>query len=306
MNKLSFLFLCTIYVLISITSFAGEIATECQLLFCSAAILLVGIPHGAIDHVLFIDGTGVKERHFYVGYVFIMAVYAFLWFLFPAVAIGIFLVVSAYHFGESQLTSLLSTDFRARVLVYTMWGAHILAGLLYYNHEELLLLSSTYEDMSAISMLFDLTLAKVTLWLTSATLILVIIYSLYYRLVATEVILREIFTVALIHIAFYLLPLLLGFTVYFVILHSFKVLIDEFQFLRKKVNTLHISAFILKLLPLTIVSIAASAALALLIQFEVLSISYVLLAIVLISLITLPHSIVMANFYNRKKPRPYC
>lgn len=75
-------------------------------------ILLIGIPHGAIDHVLYENcarnlprksGIHIAADHilyFYWNYLMIMAIWAAVWITIPEAALLSFLVVSAYHFGE--------------------------------------------------------------------------------------------------------------------------------------------------------------------------------------------------------------
>ena len=101
----------------------------------------------------------------------------------------------------------------------------------------------------------------------------------------------------LIHLCFYTLPLLVGFTIYFSTLHSMQVLLEEFDYLKKRMMKLSMADFILLVTPYTLISIVGLAILLVLSHFQIIAISGTLLVFIVISILTLPHSIVMDNFY---------
>ena len=99
-----------------------------------------------------------------------------------------------------------------------------------------------------------------------------------------------------IHLSFLTLPLLVGFTIYFSTLHSMQVLSEEFGYLKKKKLQLTVSDFVFMILP-TLVSIIGLGALLILSYFGTISMSATFLVFVVISILTLPHSIVMDDFH---------
>jgi hypothetical protein len=109
----------------------------------------------------------------------------------------------------------------------------------------------------------------------------------------------ESYQILLIAIAFYLFSTLVGFTLYFIILHSFKVLIQEYDFLKRKTSIKGLLHFIQLLTPFTMLSIAGMAIIFSVIHFLGLNVSIPLLLLILVSSITLPHSYVMDIFYQR-------
>jgi Brp/Blh family beta-carotene 15,15'-monooxygenase len=73
----------------------------------SILLTVVGIPHGAVDHLVEAKSQLGARRpfslHRFLGlYVLQMTVYAALWLVFPAVSLLLFLLLSAWHFGESD------------------------------------------------------------------------------------------------------------------------------------------------------------------------------------------------------------
>lgn len=299
MDRLNFAFLCVLYLAISILSFSDGVSAEVQLGICLVLITVVGIPHGAIDHILFLKINTVRPVTFYGVYLLLMAGYLACWFAFPTASMVVFLVLSAYHFGESQLNAKLSLAPMLEKAQYFFWGTSILSGLIFYNHGELTLLFSQSSDLLQLLAAFPLSVHQVVLIVSTALTLLLFVRSYLAADQPREVVLKEIYSLAIIHVAFYILPLLPAFTLYFVVLHSAGVLLEEFSFLRSKVGHLTIVGFIRQLLPYTLLSVVGGALLVGLISYDLLQISYAFLAIILISILTLPHSVVMNSFYSR-------
>lgn len=68
--------------------------------------VVIGLPHGALDHRVGVRAMGLRPAVFYVAYLgFALAVGA-LWFWWPGPAAVSFLVASAWHFGEADVRHL--------------------------------------------------------------------------------------------------------------------------------------------------------------------------------------------------------
>ncbi|MFN5134119.1 MAG: Brp/Blh family beta-carotene 15,15'-dioxygenase [Chitinophagaceae bacterium] len=70
-----------------------------------AGILIAGIPHGAMDHLTasFLKGTKFRLFKYLIQYTLSALLYLAVWFLFPGVALLLFLLLTAWHFGETDL-----------------------------------------------------------------------------------------------------------------------------------------------------------------------------------------------------------
>jgi Brp/Blh family beta-carotene 15,15'-monooxygenase len=72
-----------------------------------AAILLLGVPHGGLDGAVARRvgwPTGlVPWLSFHLAYIALATLVASLWWLFPLPSLGIFLLISALHFGASDI-----------------------------------------------------------------------------------------------------------------------------------------------------------------------------------------------------------
>jgi len=70
--------------------FVPQLLQQSQLFIALGLILLVGIPHGATDYLIFKNLSrpiwGTKRIHqFYFNYVLLMLAYGLLWFLVPEI-----------------------------------------------------------------------------------------------------------------------------------------------------------------------------------------------------------------------------
>ena len=72
------------------------------------AVVLTGMPHGAIDHLVAaqlydLEFTWTDQAKFYGGYLALMAIYGAFWVVAPVWSLGVFLVMTMYHFGQADL-----------------------------------------------------------------------------------------------------------------------------------------------------------------------------------------------------------
>jgi Brp/Blh family beta-carotene 15,15'-monooxygenase len=301
MSKITFLFISCFFLLVALYSGVSEFNGPEQVIPAVVFIALLGIPHGAIDHVLFMEKSTWSPPLFYGFYLSLIGVYVLAWMMAPAFSMAVFLILSAYHFGQSQLSDLrLEGRFR-RFLIYSFWGGSILSGLVVYNQPEIVELAATYADMAALSSIFDPGIHHVFLITFSGGFLLIAADALRKKQISAQRFAMELFVLFLIHFSFRVLPILTGFALSFVILHSLTVLSDEYGFLKSIKRRFNIRRFIGMLWPYTLLSLLGSAVILTLSHTGFLPISNILLVFILISVLTLPHSIVMEKFYADRK-----
>ena len=141
-------------------------------------------------------------------------------------------------------------------------------------------------------------MVRVLFYLTNSITIVAIVVLTIFKKINPERLLSEAFLLFLIHLTFYLFPFIIGFTLYFVALHSLKVMNDEFIFLKKENAQFSILDFLKMLAPYSILSIFFTTILLSLSYLNYIPYSIPFLSIMIISVITLPHAIVMNIFYN--------
>ena len=101
-------------------------------------MLSIGIPHGSVDHIIaFINPEARRFNSkliFYIVYLSLILINIILWIISPFLGLLIFLLISCYHFGETQVLGYNSTDNKMLNFVI---GANILLSLFLNNIIEL-------------------------------------------------------------------------------------------------------------------------------------------------------------------------
>jgi len=265
-------------------------------------VFLLGIPHGAIDHVLLRKKHQSKNDQFkfYSFYLGLIAIYITFWIVMPYLSLVIFFLISFYHFGQSQFSDVnISEKSTLKKLLYLSWGGSIISGLFYHHYDKLIRFFSETSHFSATSSV--ITLSNLNYFFIISSLITILLMAALL-IAKTKNISRfgtELMIFLLLHLAFYTIPPLLAFTLYFAIWHSLKVLYQEYVFLGQKRKRFDISKFIKELLPFSLISIIGASLLLFAFSYYEFNISPFFLTIIFLSVLTLPHSIVMDNWYQK-------
>jgi Brp/Blh family beta-carotene 15,15'-monooxygenase len=297
MNVFSFIYLIGIYLLLTLFNAFNAIDFDIQLIYASFFILVFGIPHGAIDHVLFFRKRKLSQFKFYAVYLGLIALFLMLWYFSSVYSLLLFLIISAFHFGESQFNDL-SLKKGIKYLFYFFWGSAILVSLIFYNLDELTDLSSYFKDTMGLTVIYDLPVVRFFFYVANVGSLTCLAILLYLEKLKKDRFCSEIFLFVLIHITFFLFPFIIGFTLYFVVLHSLQVMYQEFNFFKCAEPKFTIFDFLKILLPYSLVSIVFSGLILGCSYLGFIDLSMPFLSLVIISVITLPHAIVMNIFYN--------
>jgi len=297
MNSFTFIYIIGVFIILNLFQGFTNISLENQLIYSSILILLLGIPHGAIDHVLFFKKRKMSQLKFYSIYLGLSLLFVILWHILPVTSLILFILISAFHFGESQFADIFFKK-SLRFIFYFFWGLCLLSTLMYYNVNELYDITSYFDDTIVLDKIYNKEKIGVFFYITNVVTILSIIALTHYKKINNDRLFSELFLLFLIHATFYLFPFIIGFTLYFVALHSIKVMNDEFKFLKDEDNNFSIVSFLKLLAPYSILSIVGTSFLLILSYYNYIPYSIPFLAIIIISVITLPHAIVMNIFYN--------
>jgi lycopene beta-cyclase len=114
------------------TFFSPTIYIWIELGILLLGLFIVGIPHGAVDHLL--ENNNLKSPvnlKFIFSYLFTAAGFFLLWLMTPNLAILSFLVYSIWHFGQSDVKEWLPRN--KNPLKNWLWGA-ILLGIILFSH----------------------------------------------------------------------------------------------------------------------------------------------------------------------------
>lgn len=299
MNVFTFVFVVCLYALYHLFEAYTDISIEQQLAFSSIVILAFGIPHGAIDHVLFFKKNQVSQLKFYGAYFGLIVLFLVGWVFEPFWSFVFFLILSAFHFGESQLNDLTLKRTLQRPFLFLTWGLTLLLSLIYFNADELTSYTAYFSDTEGFQAVYQHPfLSGAFVMFNVLTIGMLVVFPKkesfdWNRLGG------ELFLMGLIHLTFYLFPFIIGFTMYFVVLHSLHVMSQEFKFLRKEDVRFTAADFLKLLMPYSVLSIFFTVITLWLSYIDVIPVSIPLLALIIISTITLPHAVVMHLFYKQ-------
>ena len=260
-----------------------------SILLFLVVMLSIGIPHGSVDHIIaFINPEARKfdsKLIFYVVYLSLIVFNIILWVISPFLGLLVFLIISCYHFGETQVIGYNTTD--NKILNFVI-GANILLSLFLNNIVELqeilyILPQFASLDLSAFDSVFFLLISVAILMLSIVNFEIKRKVPLYAE-------------ITILYMVFFHTDLLTSFALYFGFCHSLPMLMLEFE----EFKTDSFIKFYLKTLPFTILSIIFGF---LLYQFNnelLTSDNLILFVFIIISSLTLPHVLIMKDFVKDK------
>ncbi|MEI7586064.1 Brp/Blh family beta-carotene 15,15'-dioxygenase [Runella sp.] len=253
---------------------AGQ-ATICGVLLCS-----VGIPHGANDH-LYRQSTTLMGLLAFVGiYLGSMGAYLAVWWVAPTAALLIFFVISLHHFGQSNFE-----NPSVWYLPSLLWGIWILAFPVVLHWEEALGIFGTMVGSKSV----DIHISQAVRWgiATAFTVFYFGALLRYERQTWTRYALQW----AVVTAWYCFTPLLFGFIMVFCLWHSLQSLQHQFVYY-KTTQKGTFKQFILALFPFGLLALTGFGVY---IHFRGFAVGE---AFILLSLITLPHIVVMHRLYG--------
>ena len=296
MNIYSFLYLSSIYLFFNLFNSIENIDYNYQLIFSVSLIFTVGIAHGSIDNYLLQQKYKFSNFKFYTLYLTPVILHILMWFVVPTISFCLFLIFSAYHFGESHFSDY-NIKSKFKFVLYFSWGCMLLSSLIIFNNDELITLSIKYNN-SLFLFIYSSNITPIVCYISFATSLMLLIYLLINRIITLQDFTSEVFHFGLIILTFFLFPILISFTLYFIFIHSFRSLNHEFVFLKSKKIIFSLKDFILILLPHTLIAQIFSLFFLMLISFNIITISFPIALLMIISAITIPHVVVMSAFYS--------
>ena len=171
-------------------------------------LLILGIPHGAVDHILENNQFNEKIRlSFIVSYLGQSSIIIIVWLISPVVALLFFLAYSIYHFAQADFTEWKITS------KYTwLWGTLFFLGILLGHPQEL---SEILNDLSISSFTQKSGIISESLWIEIAYIAL--------GTCLTLGVVHQIWGMCVVSFSLLLaiqLPLLQAFGIYFIFQHS--------------------------------------------------------------------------------------
>lgn len=258
-------------------------------------ILSIGLMHGATDHLLYINAQGLSlnnsiPRKFFVKYLITLISMVAIWWLIPSFALGLFIITSAYHFGQTQWQYLKITERSIlKKSIYTSWGLLILLLIVIFNDEE------SNALIHSVGIDIDVNSFQPMIYISFVIWVLLLLYFrgvLEWRALAFE-------GIELLIIIFFSwrTDLLISFGLFFGLWHSLRasqVQIDKI----KEDQPFTTKDFIKGSLPFTLISLFGIFLLIFLSSFLNETIKTEMLFLIAISALTMPHMIIYEEFYG--------
>lgn len=218
-----------------------QVNTNTQFFIFLAGILLLGVPHGAADLLVATRNAGHSAKpfskfRFLAVYLSRIALFALILWFFPVTGTVLFILFAAYHFGETDLYQFKTDTLTGRLFVIS-YGMLVLSVILMQHFEEVKPLFQMFEagrDHTAFINWVDLHRYQII----SASGLLFFVNTFTYFILNNNLHGNDKgeFLVRLGILLFILfnMPMLLGFTFYFVVWHSVLSLNNIFNYLQKE------------------------------------------------------------------------
>ena len=208
------------------------LALHTALWIAPVIILLLGVPHGAVDHFIFkslltkVDGPQAMLR-FYAVYLGSMILYGLMWWFNPYLSLVAFLLLSAYHFGQSNWNYVALSKI-GQIPVYFLHGAFVLGVPILWHFEDakpIIQALVPWSDLLISPQLVGWSVALLSV------LNLGVIVLLWRQGVLTVALAKaEAINLIILLALFLSTPLLLGFAVYFSAWHALGSVLDQIAF----------------------------------------------------------------------------
>jgi lycopene beta-cyclase len=251
-------------------------------IFFILGLISVGIPHGAVDHLLENGNLYSKVKlNFVLRYLGAAVIYYILWLVLPNIALLFFLIYSIWHFGQADINEWkIQNNFHFKTWI---WGSFLM-GIILCGHS--IQTNNILKNMGVELFQINEKTGKI---ISISLIILAFFWGFWERKLA--MILSCVFLAISIH-----LPLITSFGLYFIGQHS----LNGWTHLKKGLNVNNTSLY-LKALPFTLGAYLLFFTLyffiesSLLIEFE----SQIIIAFfIFISCISFPHVLTMNVFYK--------
>lgn len=284
-----------------------------QWIIFGATILIAGIPHGALDHIVAKQNSSLHHRpfsstQFYLTYLSRMVLFGICWYFFPSFALLLFIVLSAFHFGETDLPLPVSIHKRSAIILQTNYGLLIVLVLLLTHSQEVLSILTIIEKENTVllSLIFKPLYSTLIILITCSLLILNFVWLYRSHRLSLEKYMKIAFRSILILGIIVYLPLPLAFAFYFGCWHSLQSLENIRQHLSNS-GSRHISFTYLlqKCIPFSLIAFMGIGVLTFLATYLKTESVFLFFFFVGIAILTAPHLEVMSDMYEHLRKKEY-
>ncbi|MBC7510311.1 MAG: Brp/Blh family beta-carotene 15,15'-dioxygenase [Ferruginibacter sp.] len=214
------------FALLIIQQYILPVSIQVQFVIFFSGIILLGVPHGAAD-LLVANRYAEDKKHafnkvyFFTNYLLRIFLFGVVLWFFPIAGNVVFIFFAAYHFGETDLCQFKTNTITGKLFVVS-YGLVILGVILLNHFEEVKPLLLQF-DAGAQSGAFIKFISTQRYVILSFSGLLFFASTFFYFLTnksTTQIQGQFLVQFALILFILYNLPMVLGFTFYFILWHS--------------------------------------------------------------------------------------
>ena len=289
-----------------VTSFLGlwvntHVPESFELILGFILIFTFGMIHGSND-LLIVNKILKNIKHYskfalLTAYLFIVSIAILIFYWAPSLAMVLFIIFSAYHFGEQHWDHRFSTS------------KTLLKSSFYFSYGMLILfMLFTFNDAGVKLIVFEITGYEIAnLYVNTVLAILggfigiVLFTEFLTKRLSIQIILKELFTLAVLAIIFSSSSLIWGFSIYFILWHSIPSLIEQITFIYGDVKTDSALKYCKAALPYWVISLVGMVILYAIFSSEK---QFYSLFFAFIAAVTFPHAFVMLRMFSKKKAQP--
>jgi Brp/Blh family beta-carotene 15,15'-monooxygenase len=286
-----------------VTSFLGlwittHVPENFELALGFILIFTFGMIHGSND-LLIMNKIFEKSKYYskfsiLTAYLLIVLLAVLVFYLLPALALSLFILFSAYHFGEQHWEQIfIKCNNSLKSVFYFCYGMLILYLLF------------TFNDTGVKSIVFEITGFKITNLFKLPILItlgcfigIVLALELYSKRLTIEIVLTELFSLLVLAIIFNSSSLIWGFTIYFILWHSIPSLAEQIKFVYGDFKLESTLKYCKSASPYWIISLIGMIVLYTIFSDEK---HFYSLFFAFIAAVTFPHAFVMVKMFSKKK-----
>ncbi len=221
---------------------------------CFSLILIIGVSHGALDHVKgkkLLQSLKINNIFiFYFSYILFATIVVIFWILLPSITLIVFLIVASFHFGKEDTQFLIEENSYLNQLLFFLKGLLIILAPLFFHFDETvsifkLLFIENETFYSSLSVIEENKLLNIGIILSTISSILLFVKKFELKKFS---IFLDYFSIIIVN--YYFTPLI-AFTIYFCFLHSIRHSISLMAELNQENLFNGFLIFIKKALPLT-------------------------------------------------------
>lgn len=255
---------------------------------CLLGLVFLGIPHGGNDFFYRKEKNTSGSAKFLLMYLGVMLLYLALWYVWPMLSLALFLLISIHHFGQSNFNT-----NRIWSLDSILWGSWLVVFPVLKHSQEVFGIFGTMLGRS------NATVSDIGHLNNSGLLVVSIVFVLLYVAVLYRAHRSSGFWYLiqwfLVTVWYWLTPLLLGFVVVFCFWHALQSMQYQLDYVCVNYNQ-NRKKTLMGFVPFGLMALVG---MAFLLRFDLES--NLGFAFVLLSLVTLPHVVVMDGLYRNRK-----